>query len=286
MTLHALACFHLRPQLHEIFIASLSKWADSATLVFDNDELGTQHMTAVQSLCEKYNLDANCIQRANNPVSDKHNHALFEALKTKDNWDAVVIMGTDDLMSVEGAGLIADALTKHKYVGFNTVNFFNSLTFEWLQMKYDTKRLVGCGRAIRKDVFDQLTNLYTVTFRKDHTFAGKDFFKGVPYDVTKEVAEYLESIEFVKIVSKQGHGKGLWESGLNRSLDHSSEMHLITLGIAPYTIKTDKVHLIDIKTEQNVTFWGRLKGEMNPSDPMWFVDEDIKAMISRLKFVV
>lgn len=289
MKLHALACFHIRPQLHEIFVAGLKNAnITSATFVCNSDyDGGKEDKIRLRELSEKYGITTQIVLAPNNPVSNKHNYGLSRSLEL--DWDALVIMGSDDLISPEGVELLKENLKQKTYVGFNQVHFLNSETFEWIKYKYEDRRLVGCGRAIRRDVFDRISRVSTITFRKEQEIAGAIYEKNYPFDFPEPVALYLESIGFAKIVSREARFKGLWESGLNRSLDHSSEMHLAMLGYAPHVIKTDRVHLIDIKTNQNVTFWGNLftKSEVaNKDEAMWFLSEDIRVMISKLKFVV
>jgi len=283
MKIHLLTTFYLRPSITPLFIEGVKRlWGTAdleGTFVVSNEE----DYHNLQDYIEKVKLPTSAftiIQFPNNPVSNKHNAGLFEALKRK--WDALLIMGSDDLLSNEGLALLAEHIEQRPYVGFNKMHVFSNLTHEWRKFEYsDCGRLIGCGRMIRREVLDRLTNISTVTFKEEQVLNGISYLPRTPYDFPYDVAIYLLSINFAKIVSSKVHKRGLWNEGLNRGLDHSTEMNLAGMGIAPYVIKTEKIHLIDVKTDQNITSFRNFK-DMNVENPKWFLGEREKEMIAKL----
>jgi hypothetical protein len=56
------------------------------------------------------------------------------------------------------------------------------------------------------------------------------------------------------------------------------------LGFAPFKIKDEKVHLIDVKTNQNVTNWNKFADCREGYKPTWFMSEEEINLLNHIKF--
>jgi len=276
MKIHILSCIWRRPQVTELFLAGIRRLQNdfdvSGTIVVSTDE----DMALVTSLLPS-NFEV--ISYPNNPLSNKFNQGLFHAMKS--NWDGLLIMGSDDLLSNEGLGLLISS--NKPYVGFGDIHFFSTETREWRYFNHDSTRLIGAGRLIRREVLNLLCNRVTCYFRKDRDIAGVTYKAREPFETTFDVAKYYEGLDYVRDISRP-RNKGLWENGLEKGLDNSSELHLAMLGFAPFKIKDEKVHLIDIKTNQNVTNWNKFADCREGNEPNWFMSEEEVNLLNHIKF--
>lgn len=276
MKIHLLSCIWKRPQVTELFLAGIRRLQNdfdvSGTIVVSTDE----DMALVTSLLPP-NFEV--ISYPNNPLSNKFNQGLFHAMKSE--WDGLLIMGSDNLLSNEGLGLLIES--NKPYVGFGNIHFFSTETREWRLFTHDSTRLIGAGRLIKREVLNLLCNRVTCYFRKDRDIAGVTYKAREPFETTMDVAKYYEGLDYVRDISRP-RNKGLWENGLECALDNSSELHLAMLGFAPFKIKDEKVHLIDIKTNQNVTNWNRFADCIEGNEPNWFMSEEEINLLNHIKF--
>jgi len=276
MKIHLLSCIWKRPQVTELFLAGIRRLQNdfdvSGTIVVSTDE----DMALVTSLLPS-NFEV--ISYPNNPLSNKFNQGLFHAMKSE--WDGLLIMGSDNLLSNEGLGLLIDS--NKPYVGFGDIHFFSTETREWRLFTHDSTRLIGAGRLIKREVLNLLCNRVTCYFRKDRDIAGVTYKAREPFETTMDVAKYYEGLDYVRDISRPRH-KGLWENGLEQGLDNSSELHLAMLGFAPYKISSKFVHLIDIKTNQNITNWNRFLDCKEGVSPKWFLNDEEVDLLSKIKF--
>jgi len=276
MKIHLLSCIWKRPQVTELFLAGIKRLQNdfdvSGTIVVSTDE----DMALVTSLLPS-NFDV--ISYPNNPLSNKFNQGLFHAMKSE--WDGLLIMGSDNLLSNEGLGLLIDS--NKPYVGFGDIHFFSTETREWRLFTHDSTRLIGAGRLIKREVLNLLCNRVTCYFRKDRDIAGVTYKAREPFETTMDVAKYYEGLDYVRDISRP-RNKGLWENNLECALDNSSEMHLAMLGFAPFKIKDEKVHLIDIKTNQNVTNFNRFMGCKEGFSPNWFMSNEEIMLLNNIKY--
>jgi len=276
MKIHLLSCIWKRPQVTELFLAGIRRLQNdfdvSGTIVVSTDE----DMALVTSLLPS-NFEV--ISYPNNPLSNKFNQGLFHAMKSE--WDGLLIMGSDNLLSNEGLGLLIDS--NKPYVGFGDIHFFSTETREWRLFTHDSTRLIGAGRLIKREVLNLLCNRVTCYFRKDRDIAGVTYKAREPFETTMDVAKYYEGLDYVRDISRP-RNKGLWEKGLDCALDNSSEMHLAMLGFAPFKIKDEKVHLIDIKTNQNVTNFNRFMGCKEGFSPNWFMSNEEIMLLNNIKY--
>lgn len=221
----------------------------------------------------------NVIQYENQPVSNKFNHGFFEAMKS--DWDYLLIIGSDDLLSNEGLQLLLDA--GRPYVGFGEMHIFGAETHEWRRFKYEEARLIGAGRLIAREALNSFVNRCTTYFRKDQELGGIVYKAHEPFEISVDGAKYLESIGLVKHISKP-YNLGLWENGLNRAMDNSSELRLLMKGYTPFKVISDKVHVVDVKTDQNITSWSRFADVKPNDDPKWFMSYEEREIIRGLRF--
>jgi hypothetical protein len=271
MKIHLLTCFFRRRNITEIYlegIKRLSKDFDiDYTFVTSEDE-DTRYLT--EKGYETYVYE-------NHPLSDKWQFGLNTALQKK--WDYLLIMGSDDLLSNEGLGLLLDNSYSNK--GFGDIFFYNSPTKEWAYMKYEKDRLIGAGRLISREAIENTMFRAKIQFKIDQSIAGVGYKNYKDISVPLSTAKYLQNISFGKITGQEN--RVVWNQGLTRSLDHSSEMSLSLAGYPPHKIVSDKVHLVDIKGEVVVTQWQNLLKVSTLTDfDMWFLSDKEKNMIKNL----
>lgn len=221
----------------------------------------------------------NIITAPNNPVSDKFNAGFFEAMKT--DFDYLLIMGSDDLLSNDGLRLLID--TNKHYVGFGEMAIYGTQTSEWRRYKYDSGRLIGAGRLIKREALESFMNRCVTYFRKDRDFGGITYKARQEFETSVSIFNYLKSIDFVVDCSRP-FNQGLWEKGLNRGLDNSSELRLVMKGYVPNKIESEKVHILDIKTDQNITNFDKFLDLKPNSDPTWFLSNEELHCLKGLKY--
>ena len=271
MKIHVLTCFFRRRDITKIYLEGIKRLSKD----FDIDYTFVSSEPEDTALLQELGYTTNVFE--NHPLSDKWQFGLNKALEKK--WDYLLIMGSDDLLSNEGLGLLLNNSYSNK--GFGDIMFYNSPTKEWAYMKYEKARLIGAGRLISREAIENTMFRSTIHFKIDQSVAGVKYKNYKDISVPLSTAEYLKNINFGKIVHNEK--RVIWNKGLTKSLDHSSEMSLSLAGYPPYKVESDKVHLIDIKGEVVVTQWQNLLKVSTLMDfDMWFLSDKEKDMIRNL----
>lgn len=159
MKLMVLVCVHGRRNVTRIFYAGMNRLHRelsqlgvemSMTVVFSDHE---DYVFATQTMHPE--VPINYVKARNNPVSEKHNTGFVSAMKHE--WDALMIMGSDDLISTAGVNKLCQNIQSLDYCGYESVYFHNSYSKEFREFRYKGNRLVGCGRMLSRKACESLT---------------------------------------------------------------------------------------------------------------------------------
>ena len=271
MKIELLTCFYKRKEITEIYLEGFKRLQKD----FDIDY--TFVASEVEDSAFIREQGYNCLTFKNEPLSDKFNFGLNQALKK--NWDYLLIMGSDDLLSNEGLGLLLD--NSYSYKGFGDIQFYNSMSKEAIHFKYDKDRLIGAGRLVSREAVERVVFKTGVALRKTQMIGNEVYSVRQEFLLPNSSAKYLDNIGYGKL--GKNVVSALWNNGLKSGLDHSSEMSLALNGYTPYKVVSDKCHLIDIKSDVNITQWFNLaKTGKKIEFDTWFLSDKEKELISRL----
>lgn len=270
MRILVFACVFGRHSILEVFSAGIDRLREQ----FDIDVItGTSNDEDYDICCD---LGLNPVQVENRPLGRKHNLLLERAFKR--DWKRLLLMGSDDLISNTGVQLLLDRDRSH--AGFRKMyavdtKYGGSIIHEYLV----NSRLIGAGRMFTREC---LENSYT---RVD--FIPKQqsmrFRADTMYQVSQTVGKHLERRGKGKI---KGLYTGIWEE-INQNLDNSADSVLTACGYAPYCIESDEVHIIDLKSDNNIHQMPTLhlqEGKVYSAEGWeWFLSEKEKSQIIALQ---
>jgi len=225
------ACVFGRPQITKVFAAGVRRLQETFSLepfvVVSTDE--------DFELCEELNL--NPFMHFNLPLGYKHNAGLTKAFKKE--WEAIILMGSDNLISNDAVQMMIDSKLPH--VGFRSAIAYETRDGKMLTQTYDKNtRIIGAGRVISRTALK----------------AGKKF--------------------------------GPWEYGINRCLDISLESTLSECGFPSVALESDRIHILDLKSETNINPLGAMKIQAGKVTEYnggfdWLLYTEEKQMILKLK---
>lgn len=192
-------------------------------------------------LCKRYDVIG--YEHENLPVGAKWNAGLREALKH--DWDYLMTMGSDDLMSNE---LFRQFEFHDEAFGITQCGGLDVRTGE--KRIFTNTYVIGLGRCIRRDVIERFADMVTVRFRV--AASGPEFKCSPRRDVvmTRHYAERLGSI--ASIIGSEQCVPKLWKDELNHGLDFSSEVLLVTNGIKQTKVLTNSILAVDLKSDVNI----------------------------------
>lgn len=199
------------------------------------------------------------VQTPNDPLSEKHNKMLQCAMREKD-WDVLIHLGSDDLMSAEYVTKISELeIEPNTVYGVNEMYFYNAASLQMMRFKYKGVTMLGAGRVLPRKVLEQ-TKGKRYKFRRPyygHKVGGEQY---LPEGITKKIKER-------SLATKVEGSKGkyvLWVDNRNSGLDNASGRVLTELGVNHKQINHlfDKPQIIDIKTHESLTPWSRLTGQV------------------------
>jgi len=225
------ACVWQRPQIVEVFAAGVRRLQET----FDIEPFVVVSTDEDFEVCRGLNL--NPFMHFNLPLGYKHNAGLTGAFKKE--WDAIILMGSDNLISNEAVQMMIDSKLPH--VGFRSMIAYETRDGKMLNHTYDKNtRIIGAGRMISRAALK----------------AGKKF--------------------------------GPWEYGINRCLDNSLESTLSECGFSSVALESDRIHILDLKSETNINPLGAMKVQAGKvteytGDWSWFLSLEEKEKISSLK---
>jgi hypothetical protein len=196
----------------------------------------------------------------NQPLGNKWNEG-YRTIKDED-WDALLIMGSDDLISNESLSALINS--KKAHVGFNALIFLDSRTGQSVKMQYANARLIGAGRLLLRHACEQVDSLckfQVINTEENEYLTVKQKMK---MTVTRASGEFMQKAKMGRIF--ESFPTGLWSSDIDKSLDNSLENRFSIFGYPPVTI--DFLDgLVDVKSNTNI--W-KIEDFENRSQPFNF----------------
>lgn len=229
-----------RPEITEICFVGLNRLKKR----FPIETMCVISEESMIPLCNKYGI--NWTFYKNDPLGEKKNHGLNEAMKLK--WDYLMEIGSDDLVKDELIELYQGYFGKYDMFGTKDAIIIDSATGETRRLKSDTT--YGLGRCISRKVIEQVCYGVDVIAKTDIISRGRTTAKGKKGFFTVGAAKELESLGRLEIIGEPRYR--LWKDDINRGLDNNSDFFLMTQGIGHRTVPTTKPLCIDIKGEDNI----------------------------------
>lgn len=195
-------------------------------------------------LCEKYGI--NWTFYKNDPLGEKKNHGLNEAMKLK--WDYLLEIGSDDLVKDELIEKYSEYFGKYEMFGTKDSAIINSKNGKCMRLVSDTP--YGLGRCISRKILEKHCLGVDVLAKEGIIAQARTVAKGKVGFFRPEVAEELEKLGRVTILGTPRYK--LWRDDISRGLDNSSNYFLLTLGVGYKTVPTEYPLTIDIKSDVNI----------------------------------
>lgn len=195
-------------------------------------------------LCEKYGI--NWTFYKNDPLGEKKNHGLNEAMKLK--WEYLLEIGSDDLVKDELIELYSEHFGRDQYFGTKDAVIIDSETGKCRRLQSDTT--YGLGRCISRKIIQDHCYGVDILAKEGIITRGRTTAKGNKGFFRVEQAKELEGLGRLEILGKPRYR--LWKDEINRGLDNNSDFFLMTQGIGHKAIKTNKPLTIDIKGPDNI----------------------------------
>lgn len=146
MRTHILTAVWKRPEVARICFEGIKRLGLPATAVISEE-------SAIE-LCEEYGID--WVLAPNKPLGFKWNAGMSRALKKQ--WDYVMILGSDDIVSDSLMSVYEPYLGKYYMVGVDSVYFYCKGQIK--KFVYDINMSVGAGRMMHRDLVEQCRPLW------------------------------------------------------------------------------------------------------------------------------
>ncbi len=242
MKILVFTAMHRRPLISELFCMSMQR------LQRDNPDVELLLYAVVsedkqsEDVCQKYGWLSYTYK--NLPLGNKWNTGLSWATAHAD-FDYVMIMGSDDIMSSELLKKIISYryMSRTDYFGVQSLFFLSVEKSEAVQFFYPNQKLVGCCRFISKRAINHAALQVRVVMEKDFL----TYKKNSVYFISAHKAEYLRSVKHATIIGIPEFR--LWNPELNQGLDMSSELTLVNEGFFPRVLRTHTPMVTDVKTD-------------------------------------
>lgn len=175
MKVRIVVAVHRRPRITEIFYHGINRLRSelisceidiSMTVAYTEEE-----DRELALACLNDDVPVTFVQTPN-VVSNKHNAAFLHAMK--DQWDALMIMGSDDLISSCGVWNLASRVGNLNYCGYESIFFHNSHTKEYREFRYKGDKLIGCGRMVSRKACNKIVNVGRKTLWTPDLSSGLD----------------------------------------------------------------------------------------------------------------
>lgn len=218
------------------------------------------------------------VQIANSPLSEKHNALLTAADKHKD-WDCLLLLGSDNLVSEQYINSISLLKLEHAVYGVNNIYFLNRAQKKLKQHSYLGHKVLGAGRVYPREVIESIKG-------KKHLFSRPWY--GIAIGEDQYLAPAFEQLaierKFAEPYSRSHKRAILWAGRKDSGLDNESNRLLRASGIDLINIEEtlEGGHIVDIKTRDNITPWERIGGQELPLDEARAVLERISPEIDLL----
>jgi hypothetical protein len=219
---------------------------------------------------------AKVITAPNVPLGRKWNAAL----SLVEPYEGVLILGEDDLVSDELLYQLRSLLllfgNKNEVIGIQSFVYTNSLTGECGKFSYPlhTPKMIGAGRMF---VMPEMVEGKLIRPLKvgEKVTTGSIVLQGNGKDAEK-----------LGLITKPKPFRKLWDDNLNNGLDRSSDATLLSLGYQYEPFDDGRVHLLDIKTKDNIWKWEDWSRKGKPcefEEVEWFLSKKELDLIHKLR---
>ena len=230
-----------RPEITKICFVGINRLIKNSRLPIEAFAVISEE--SMIPLCKKYNINYTFYK--NDPVGEKKNHGLNEAMKLE--WDYLLEIGSDDLVKDELIDLYEPFLGKYDLFGTKDAIVIDSENGRCMRLNSDTT--YGLGRCISRKALECAYGIDVLAL-EGIMASGRTTAKGQQGFFKPEVARELETLGRVKLLGKPRYR--LWKDDINKGLDNNSDFFFMKNGIGHRAIKTTKPLVIDIKGPDNI----------------------------------
>lgn len=194
------------------------------------------------SFCKALGIDYSMCHNA--PISNKHNYGVRSVLNH--DWDALLIMGSDDVLTTQGLHNLVSQ--KQSHAGFDAVVYVDSYTLDAKVYSYAQTGLrghvIGAGRLLSRDLVLDVWDRKEIRCTDEYG----PYSKRSKFMASTRMSEYLVGSKKFQYDKKAE--QGLWPEFINRGLDHAMEQMLVVNGYVPVALSG--MHVFDFKTMHNI----------------------------------
>jgi hypothetical protein len=269
MQIKILTAHHNRPKITELFYLGVERLKQdydiqvvAACTIGDNKSI---------EVAKKYGAEIHT--HPNVPLGKKWNNA-WESIKDGEDC-CVLIMGDDDLISSEAVGIYYDRCVSGRLVvGMSHCTMYNSDTHEAMTYSYNPniEKCIGAGRMFCTKYFEPrqwVKSIRAITVGAESKSDACEFF--MPSRAIKGAITRGEVLKETKEIWQ------LWYNDINNGMDRSSDANLSMIYGYDFLAMTHKEnHLIDFKSNVNITSWDAVKKRSKPTDVngcLWFLGD-------------
>ena len=151
--IHILTAVWKRPEITRICFEGIKRLGFQATAAISEESM--------ISLCDEYGIDY--VLAPNNPLGFKWNTGMRKALRHE--WDYVMILGSDDIVSDSLLDLYNPYLGKYYMIGVNSCYFYHKGIIKKFSAHTEYGMSVGAGRMIHRQVVEECMPLWGMVNR-------------------------------------------------------------------------------------------------------------------------
>lgn len=244
-----LTAMYNRPLVSELFALSLQRVIKDQSKNYSITSMAAVTGAESKDVCRRYSIPY--VDVPNNPVGRKWNAGLKEALK--DDWDYVLIMGDDDIMSSE----LLDHYMRYvrdgyNYFGVDSLYFYSPKQQRAVHFtyQYNTPKLIGCGIMHSRESVLNTAWKVRISAKEDLSHGAVHIPANAERYIPEYQAKHIQQLGYLRIISEPVFE--FWQDSLNRSLDKNKDFNLVFNGWFPYVVSTGKPLITDVKTKQNI----------------------------------
>lgn len=190
--------------------------------------------------CKRYKIPYTFFE--NQPLGAKKNHGLKIALEQ--DWDYLMELNSDDV--IKNTLLDIYDSMNDDYLALRNFCFLDSKTLSLRQV--EGKTAYGIGRRYSRRAIESC-KVKTVKVKKACISAFGAMNEGVIYDVKPYIADDLEKVGYVEVLSE---GIKLWDDKASAGMDNFSNKRLNENGFVCKQVFTDEPLAVDIKSDVNI----------------------------------
>ena len=201
------------------------------------------------------------------------------------NLEPFVVVSTD-----EDFELCAELnLNPFMHVNLPLGHKHNAGLTEAFKTPFDSLILLGSDNLISNEAVQMMidSKLPHVGFRSMIAYETRDG-KMLNHTYNKNTRIIGAGRMISRTALKAGKKFGPWEYGINRCLDISLESTLSECGFPSVALESDRIHILDLKSETNINPLGAMKVQAGKvteynGDWSWFLNSEEQQMILKLK---